>query len=175
MSEYWISQGRKMCTYCKCWIADNKASINFHEQGKNHKENVKKKLDELRKKGLEEAKRKQTEQSDMEKIEKAALASLKKDLSSNPTMASAYGISEDKFDTVQKAIASTTSASVPTKNANKKKSDSGKNFGSKQPSNSQNQTATKRATASNISDSSASTVHYMVGRGAYSHLHVKLF
>lgn len=104
MSEYWVSQGRKMCTYCKCWIADNKASINFHEQGKNHKENVKKKLDELRRKGLSDAKKKAKEMSDMERIEAAALASLKNDLSANPSLAGAYGIAEDKVELVKEKM-----------------------------------------------------------------------
>lgn len=91
MSEYWVSQGRRMCPYCKCWTADNKASINFHEQGKNHKENVKRKLDELRKKGLEDARKRDAESSDMAKIEKAALESYKKDLAANKGVSSAYG------------------------------------------------------------------------------------
>ncbi|XP_067942112.1 WW domain-binding protein 4-like [Watersipora subatra] len=91
MSEYWVSQGRRMCTYCKCWTADNKASINFHEQGKNHKENVKKKLDELRKKGIEEARKKENEISDLAKIEKAAMESFKKDVANNKNMSNAYG------------------------------------------------------------------------------------
>lgn len=104
MSEYWISQGRKMCSYCKCWIADNKASIDFHERGKNHKENVKKKLDELRKKGIKDAKKKQAEVSTLEKIERAALESLKKDISSNSGIADAYGIPESKIEAVKEAI-----------------------------------------------------------------------
>ena len=24
-TEYWKSQGKKWCEYCKCWISDNKA------------------------------------------------------------------------------------------------------------------------------------------------------
>ena len=32
-TEYWKSNTRKFCEYCKCWFADNKASINFHEAG----------------------------------------------------------------------------------------------------------------------------------------------
>lgn len=104
MSEYWISQGRKMCTYCKCWIADNKASINFHEQGKNHKENVRKKLDELRKKGLEDARKKEQQTSDLAAIEKAALAAFKQDISADPSMAAQYGISAEKVDAAKSAI-----------------------------------------------------------------------
>lgn len=109
MSEYWISQGRRMCPYCKCWTADNKASINFHEQGKNHKENVTKKLDELRKKGLEDARMRQSEESDMAKIERAALESLKKDLANNSGVSSAYGIvSKSTLQSSSNASVSTT-------------------------------------------------------------------
>ncbi len=28
MSEYWKSNAKKYCDYCKVWISDNKASIN---------------------------------------------------------------------------------------------------------------------------------------------------
>ncbi|MGH0149687.1 UNVERIFIED_CONTAM: hypothetical protein FKN15_025910, partial [Acipenser sinensis] len=45
-TEYWKSQPKKFCQYCKCWIADNKPSIEFHERGKNHKENVHAKISE---------------------------------------------------------------------------------------------------------------------------------
>lgn len=93
-----------MCTYCKCWTADNKASIDFHEQGKNHKENVKKKLDELRRKGIDDSKKRDQEQVDLAMIEKAALQALKRDIASDPSIAASYGISADKVDTVKKAI-----------------------------------------------------------------------
>lgn len=125
MSEYWISQGRRMCTYCKCWTADNKASIAFHEQGKNHKENVKRKLDELRKKGLEDARSKASESSEMEKIEKAALASLKKDLQTDKGMGSAYGLSTDQVNAVTAKLNSkppiSSTKSIPRPKNNKTK------------------------------------------------------
>ena len=47
MSEYWKSNAKKYCDYCKVWISDNKASINIHESGKNHKDNVKAKLEDV--------------------------------------------------------------------------------------------------------------------------------
>ena len=67
-SEYWKSNAKKYCDYCKTWIADNKAvniyeylilqnnqsipivfvkSIAIHESGKNHKEKVNEKLKEV--------------------------------------------------------------------------------------------------------------------------------
>ena len=53
-TEYWKSNPRKFCDYCKCWFADNRPSIEFHEVGKKHKENVAKRLQEIGKKGKED-------------------------------------------------------------------------------------------------------------------------
>mmetsp|Transcript_37092 Transcript_37092/g.148018 ORF Transcript_37092/g.148018 Transcript_37092/m.148018 type:complete len:245 (-) Transcript_37092:900-1634(-) len=62
MSEYWVSNARHHCKYCKVWIADNKIQRRQHEEGLKHKDNVerfisnmkeenqKKKQEELRKK-----------------------------------------------------------------------------------------------------------------------------
>ncbi|KAK2549713.1 WW domain-binding protein 4, partial [Acropora cervicornis] len=46
-AEYWKSQPRKLCEFCKCWITDNKPSIEFHERGKKHKENVQRRIEEV--------------------------------------------------------------------------------------------------------------------------------
>lgn len=53
MSEYWVSQPRKFCPQCKCWTADNKASRDFHEMGKKHKEAVALELKDARKRGAD--------------------------------------------------------------------------------------------------------------------------
>ncbi|CAI4220417.1 unnamed protein product, partial [Auanema sp. JU1783] len=37
MTEVWKSQAKKFCSVCKCWFADNRASIDFHEKGERHK------------------------------------------------------------------------------------------------------------------------------------------
>uniref|UniRef100_A0A8C4Q028 Matrin-type domain-containing protein n=1 Tax=Eptatretus burgeri TaxID=7764 RepID=A0A8C4Q028_EPTBU len=79
-SEFWKSQPRKFCDFCKCWFGDNKASIDFHERGKNHQENVKRKLDEIRRRGTEQAKQKATREQDFAFMEKAAEAAYQKDL-----------------------------------------------------------------------------------------------
>ncbi|KFM65081.1 WW domain-binding protein 4, partial [Stegodyphus mimosarum] len=80
MSEYWKSLPRKFCETCKCWFADNKASIEFHERGKRHKENVQKRIHEIQKKGLKEYKKQKELEDEMDKIEKAALEAYEKDL-----------------------------------------------------------------------------------------------
>ncbi|XP_048775808.1 WW domain-binding protein 4-like [Ostrea edulis] len=92
MSEYWKSQPRKFCEYCKCWITDNKPSVDFHEKGKKHQENVKRKIDEVRKKGITDAKKQEKLEDDLEKMEKAALEAFKKDLASDPELAAKYGV-----------------------------------------------------------------------------------
>lgn len=68
-ADYWKSQTRKFCDYCKCWLADNKPSIEFHENGKKHKENVEKKLKEIRKKSIKESKQQQKFDDDIKKME----------------------------------------------------------------------------------------------------------
>lgn len=94
MSEYWKSQPRKFCDFCKCWITDNKPSIDFHEKGKRHKEAVKQKIDELRKKGVADEKKRQKENDYMQRMEKAALEAFKKDLAENPELAEQYNIKQ---------------------------------------------------------------------------------
>lgn len=80
MADYWKSQTRKFCDYCKCWLADNKPSIEFHENGKKHKENVEKKLKEIRKKSIKESKQQQKFDDDIKKMENAAMAAYLKDV-----------------------------------------------------------------------------------------------
>lgn len=40
MSEYWVSQAKYHCKYCKVWIADNKPSRALHDSGLTHKRNI---------------------------------------------------------------------------------------------------------------------------------------
>lgn len=68
-ADYWKSQGRKFCDFCKCWIADNKPSIDFHEGGKKHKENVSKRLKEIHKNSTKQAKQNKKFEEDLKKME----------------------------------------------------------------------------------------------------------
>ncbi len=36
MSEFWVSEGRHWCKYCKKWISSNKIQIRQHEAGEKH-------------------------------------------------------------------------------------------------------------------------------------------
>ncbi|XP_057686462.1 WW domain-binding protein 4 [Corythoichthys intestinalis] len=80
MADYWKSQPRKFCQYCKCWIADNKPSIEFHERGKNHKENVAAKISEIKKKSVQKAKQENRMCKQFAAMEEAALKAYEEDL-----------------------------------------------------------------------------------------------
>ncbi|XP_069826680.1 WW domain-binding protein 4 [Dendropsophus ebraccatus] len=80
MADYWKSQPKKFCTYCKCWIADNKPSIEFHERGKNHKENVIKKISEIKQKSMAKAKEDEKKSKEFAAMEEAALKAYEEDL-----------------------------------------------------------------------------------------------
>ncbi|XP_017568426.1 WW domain-binding protein 4 isoform X4 [Pygocentrus nattereri] len=80
MADYWKSQPRKFCQYCKCWIADNKPSIEFHERGKNHKQNVTAKIDEIKKKSIEKAKKEEKMSKEFAAMEEAAMKAYQEDM-----------------------------------------------------------------------------------------------
>uniref|UniRef100_A0A8C9T0Y6 WW domain binding protein 4 n=1 Tax=Scleropages formosus TaxID=113540 RepID=A0A8C9T0Y6_SCLFO len=79
-ADYWKSQPKKFCQYCKCWIADNKPSIEFHERGKNHKQNVTAKIDEIKKNSIEKAKREERMSKEFAAMEEAAMKAFQEDL-----------------------------------------------------------------------------------------------
>uniref|UniRef100_A0A8C6U6G7 Matrin-type domain-containing protein n=1 Tax=Neogobius melanostomus TaxID=47308 RepID=A0A8C6U6G7_9GOBI len=79
-ADYWKSQPRKFCQYCKCWIADNKPSVDFHERGKNHKENVAAKIAEIRKKSVQKAKQDKKMCKQFATMEEAAAKAYEEDL-----------------------------------------------------------------------------------------------
>ncbi|GFN81618.1 WW domain-binding protein 4-like [Plakobranchus ocellatus] len=121
-SEYWKSVPRKFCDFCKCWITDNKPSVEFHERGKRHKENVELRLKEVRKKSLQQSKDDEQVNAQMEKMEKAALEAFKKDLKDNPALAAQYGISlQPKPDSAKESAASSKADAEPEESGKKKK------------------------------------------------------
>nr|XP_033806523.1 WW domain-binding protein 4 isoform X4 [Geotrypetes seraphini] len=99
-ADYWKSQPKKFCTYCKCWIADNKPSIDFHERGKNHKENVVRRISEIKRKSMEKAKEEEKSSKEFAAMEEAALKAYQEDLKrlgvgSEITSAWVEGVSEE--------------------------------------------------------------------------------
>lgn len=80
MADYWKSQPKKFCQYCKCWIADNKPSVEFHERGKNHKQNVAAKIEEIKKKSIDKAKQDDRMSKEFAAMEDAALKAYEEDM-----------------------------------------------------------------------------------------------
>ncbi|KAK2576977.1 hypothetical protein KPH14_011941 [Odynerus spinipes] len=97
-ADYWKSQGRKFCDFCKCWIADNKPSIDFHEGGKKHKENVSKRLKEIHKNSAKQAKQNKKFEDDLKKMENAAMAAYLKDVENNTRDMTADRIIKEKMN-----------------------------------------------------------------------------
>ncbi|TKC36769.1 hypothetical protein EI555_010264 [Monodon monoceros] len=73
MENYWKSQPKKFCDYYKCWRVDNRPSIEFHARGKNHKENVAKRISEIKQKSLDKAKEEEKASKEFAAMEAAAL------------------------------------------------------------------------------------------------------
>ncbi|KAI9559374.1 hypothetical protein GHT06_016163 [Daphnia sinensis] len=86
MTEYWKSLPKKYCDFCKCWITDNKASVQFHERGEGHKAQVARRLTELTRKGEIEYRQQQQVNTDLQRMEEAAMRAYHKDLTSNPDL-----------------------------------------------------------------------------------------
>ena len=40
MTEYWVSQSKYYCKFCKQWMADNKATRQLHDLSEKHKSQV---------------------------------------------------------------------------------------------------------------------------------------
>lgn len=84
MTEYWQSQARKFCDFCKCWIADQKVSIEFHENGKRHQQAVKDRLRDIGQKGARDERKTAKEELWMKQIEQQAMKDYRaKDLQEN--------------------------------------------------------------------------------------------
>ncbi|XP_058804207.1 WW domain-binding protein 4 [Phymastichus coffea] len=103
MADFWKSQTRKYCDFCKCWISDNKASVDFHEGGKKHKENVSKRLKEIHKNSAKQAKQQRKFENDLEKMEKAAMEAYMKDVANGNRDMIADSIIQQKWSKEQAA------------------------------------------------------------------------
>uniref|UniRef100_A0A452EFF5 WW domain-binding protein 4 n=1 Tax=Capra hircus TaxID=9925 RepID=A0A452EFF5_CAPHI len=121
-ADYWKSQPKKFCDYCKCWIADNRPSIEFHERGKNHKENVAKRISEIKQKSLDKAKEEEKASKEFAAMEAAALKAYQEDLK---RLGLESEISEPSMSPVTSTV-SPTSASNQQKEKKKKKKDPSK-------------------------------------------------
>ncbi|XP_055965760.1 WW domain-binding protein 4 [Sorex fumeus] len=122
MADYWKSQPKKFCDYCKCWIADNRPSVEFHERGKNHKENVAKRISEIKQKSLDKAKEEEKASKEFAAMEAAALKAYQEDLK---RLGLKSDILEESVSPVTSTVPPPPSSSQP-KEKKKKKKDSSK-------------------------------------------------
>lgn len=83
MADYWKSQDRKYCDFCKCWIADNKPSVEFHEKGRRHQENVKRRLRTITKNSERAHRESERVDATIKKMEAAAMEAYRKDVENN--------------------------------------------------------------------------------------------
>ncbi|KAL0880724.1 hypothetical protein ABMA27_001939 [Loxostege sticticalis] len=130
MTEYWKSQARKYCEFCKCWFADNKVSISFHENGKRHKENVQKHISQLSKKSAKDFKQKEKMDDDIKKMEAAAMAAYLKDVQNNADLTS-RNINEMLGQSSESNVAIVSTSSTKTKSPpiwNEVKNDDGSSY-----------------------------------------------
>ena len=67
--QYWVSQGNKWCDFCKIYISNNPSSIRNHDLGQRHKENVQKKLADMRKENAAKEKEHKETARALEQIE----------------------------------------------------------------------------------------------------------
>ncbi|KAH8323398.1 hypothetical protein KR067_007385, partial [Drosophila pandora] len=105
-TEYWKSNERKFCDFCKCWLSDNKASIAFHESGKRHKMNVAKRITDISRSSEKSERERQKMDAEIRKMEEAAMKSYAQDVHARGDM-TARSIS-----TVMRATASASSSSA---------------------------------------------------------------
>ncbi|KAG0261185.1 WW domain binding protein 4 [Mortierella polycephala] len=72
-SEYWKSNAKFFCRFCKIYITDNKSTRNIHDSGVKHKENVERFLREQNQRSRDKETETARTNKQMEAIEKAAL------------------------------------------------------------------------------------------------------
>ncbi|CAM9438178.1 unnamed protein product, partial [Discosporangium mesarthrocarpum] len=80
MADYWVSNERYFCKYCKVWLSNHKASIRHHEQGKRHTEVMEEFFRKKREDKLKGAESEVDLKRQMRNIEEAALKAHEKDL-----------------------------------------------------------------------------------------------
>ncbi|KAJ1915307.1 hypothetical protein H4219_004394 [Mycoemilia scoparia] len=73
MSEYWVSNKKFWCRYCKIFIADDKPSRTIHDNGRKHKENVQRFLADVDRERKNKQKEEAKTQKLLQSIEQAAI------------------------------------------------------------------------------------------------------
>ncbi|XP_067626055.1 WW domain-binding protein 4 [Eurosta solidaginis] len=112
MTDYWKSNERKYCDFCKCYIGDNKASISFHENGKRHKANVAQRITDISRNSEKAERERKKMDAEIRKMEEAAMRSYAQDIhASGDYTARTINAALDVNTTVP-AVASTSTGAV---------------------------------------------------------------
>ncbi|UJR15291.1 hypothetical protein I4U23_002244 [Adineta vaga] len=106
MTEFWKSGEKHFCTFCKCWLAGNKISINLHESGNHHKSMVRAKVEQLRKASVEKERESKQFNETLGKIERAANESYRRDMANNAITTA---------NSSQQGISTSSDANLPSK------------------------------------------------------------
>nr|XP_018684889.1 PREDICTED: zinc finger protein ZOP1-like isoform X2 [Musa acuminata subsp. malaccensis] len=96
MTEYWVSQGKKWCDFCKTYIANNPLSIRTHELGQRHKDNVAKRLATMRKESSAREKEQKEAARALKEIVAKAKKSYQNDLASFQRVDTSDGLQSNK-------------------------------------------------------------------------------
>ncbi|KAI8137340.1 hypothetical protein BJV82DRAFT_356833 [Fennellomyces sp. T-0311] len=76
MADFWVSQQRHWCKYCKKYIANNKPSLDIHNNGRQHKDAVERFLRGVYKDGQVKKEEDEKKLKELQRIEKAAMMSM---------------------------------------------------------------------------------------------------
>ncbi|KAF9434000.1 hypothetical protein BGZ76_008716 [Entomortierella beljakovae] len=79
-AEYWKSNAKFWCRFCKIYITDNKSTRNIHDSGIKHKENVERFLREQNQRSRDKEFETARLNKEMEAIERAAMKGFQKDI-----------------------------------------------------------------------------------------------
>lgn len=100
MADYWKSNERKYCDFCKCWIADNKSSVQFHENGKRHQMNVQKRISEISHNSYKAQQEQNKIDADLKKMNDAAMKAYMLDISAGADISSRELYEKQKLEQV---------------------------------------------------------------------------
>ena len=73
IKQYWVSQGNKWCDFCKIFLTNNPNTIRNHELGQRHKENVAKRLTDMRKEKAAKEKQEKEAANTLQQIEAVSI------------------------------------------------------------------------------------------------------
>ncbi|XP_035919935.1 WW domain-binding protein 4 [Anopheles stephensi] len=104
MADYWKSNERKYCDFCKCWIADNKSSVQFHENGKRHQLNVQKRISDISRNSYKAQQEQNKIDAELKKMNDAAMKAYMLDISSGADISSRELAEQQKLEQLSEQV-----------------------------------------------------------------------